>query len=282
MSSAPARADLYGRQVTAGTPTATIIPQPNAQVPLDASFTDEDGKTVHLSDYFHGKPVILSLVYYECPMLCGITLQGIKDGIADGPKGLRLGADYDIITISFNPNEKPALAKAKRDNYMSALARAAANKGAVAPTGGWHFLTGEYTQITRVAHTVGFAYALDPTTSQYQHQSAIFVLTPEGRVAQTIGGVYFSEPDVSLRDQLINASQAKIAPGMLQLALTCGLMKFDAATGRYVHSPWMWSATIGGMLILITVGSFLGTLWYGEYKRAHPKTGIHPPLTSAS
>lgn len=270
----PARADMYGRQMESREPEPGVTPQPNAQLPLDAQFKDESGATVKLGAYFRNKPVIVSLVYYECPSLCNITLQGIRKAVAAGPRGLRLGQDYEIVTVSFNPKEKPTLARAKRDNYMQALGKDMQARGLAPATSGWHFLTGENTDIIRLARTVGFAYRYDRQTEQYVHASAIFICTPEGRVAQTIGGVDFSEPNVSLHDQLVRASQGRIGSGMLQVALTCGLMKFDPATGRFVHNPWMWAATIGGGLIFLTVGSFLATLWYGEYRRAHRR---HPP-----
>jgi protein SCO1/2 len=270
----PAHA-YYGSQDNTQ-PNVGIIAKPNAQVPLDATFRDEAGNTVTLGQYFTGKPIILVPVYYGCPNICTTTLNDLTRAIGDGPRELVLGRDYQIICISINPDETPELAAAKRANYLRLL-------GKPDLQGSWHFLTGQEPQIRRVTNAVGFYYMKDDVTG-YDHAAALYMLTPQGRVASTIGGPGFSEPTVSINDQLINAGNNTIGSGVLSLARSCGLMKFNAATGRFEHNPWIWAATIGGLLILVTVGSWIGSLWVGEYKKAKRERNTHtlPPTPPAS
>ena len=256
--------------------TVGLEARPNAQVPLDATFRDEAGNTVLLAQLIVNRPVILVPVYYSCPRTCNDTLNDLVRALTDGPKGLTLGKDYDVICISINPEETPELAAAKRKAYLKSL-------GQPDLVGGWHFLTGEESQIHRVTDAIGFYYMKDDVNG-YDHLSAIFMLTPQGRVAATIGGPGFAEPNVSLYNQLINAGRGtSIEPRMISFARSCGLMRFDPKAGRFVHNPWIWAATIGGGLILITVGSFIGSLWIGEYKKARlARASQHDTLPPSS
>src|SRR5262249_51559399 len=146
--------------------------------------------------------------------------------------------------------------------------------------GGWHFLTGEESQIRRVTDTVGFYYMKDDVTG-YDHLAAIYMITPNGHVAATIGGPGFTEPHASIYDQLRKPRQdTQIEPAMLSIARSCGLMRFDPAKGHFVHNPWMWAATVGGGLIFLTVAIFIGSLWVGEYKKARAAASSHTPPTT--
>jgi protein SCO1 len=192
----------------------------NEQVPLNLAFRDEQGRTVSLSSYFHGKPVILSLVYYECPMLCGMALNGLLKSLRALP--LDVGTDFEVVTVSFDPSEQPPLAATKRDIYTAEYGRAGGRAG-------WHFLTGDVESIRQLTEAVGFRYKFDTYSKQWAHTTAIMVLTPEGRVSQYFYGLEYSARD--LRLGLVQASQNKIGSLVDRILLYC--YHYDPSTGRY-------------------------------------------------
>jgi protein SCO1 len=192
----------------------------NNQVPLDTTFTDEEGRSVELGQYFLGKPVILSLVYYSCPMLCTQVLNGVQRSVKGIP--LNLGRDFRMVTISIDPTEKPTLASAKHALYTGFYGRPGGDEG-------WHFLVGDESQIKRVAASVGFQYAYDPDTHQYAHASGVIVLTPEGKVARYFYGVTYPSRDMRLA--LDEASEGKISSPVEQVLLFC--YHYDPHTGKY-------------------------------------------------
>ena len=161
----------------------------NEQVPLDLVFRDETGHAVKLGDYFGGKPVILALVYYECPMLCTLTLNGLVRSMRVLP--FDAGSQYTVVTVSFNPRETPALAAAKKKEYLAHYARPGGEAG-------WHFLTGDEPSIRQLAQAVGFHYNYDQPSGQYAHAAGLIVLTPKGRTARYFYGVEYSPQDVRL------------------------------------------------------------------------------------
>lgn len=239
---------------------ATITPHLNAQLPLDATFKDEQGNTVKLGDYFNKshKPVLLSIVYYECPMLCNLTLNGVVDVVK--PINLQIGNDFEIVTISFNHKELPQLAAAKKKNYLKLLGKPEA-------AAGWHFLTGQESDILKVTQAVGFGFKWNPANQEYLHQSGIFICTPDGKISRTMGGVSFDRNE--LKDSLVMASDGKIGSPIFQVFLSCGIYHYDDNSGRYVRTKWL--PAIGGGAILLAVGGLLGTLWYRDSRR-------HPPV----
>jgi protein SCO1/2 len=192
----------------------------NEQIPTNLVFRDETGKAVHLSDYFGKKPLVLSLVYYRCPMLCSELLVGLQSTL----KTLKfdVGKEFDVLTISFDPKDTPELATAKKASLLKRYNRPGASDG-------WHFLTGPQESIDAVTRAVGFQYQYDPKTGQFAHSTAIMLLTPEGKVAQYYYGVEFPPKDVRLG--LIQASQNKIGTLADQVLLYC--YHYDAATGKY-------------------------------------------------
>ena len=192
----------------------------NAPVPQDLAFKDESGRDVHLRDYFHGKPVVLSLVYFECPMLCSMTLNGLVKSMR--PMTFNIGDDFDVLTISFDPKEKPDLASAKKNVYVTDYGRPGAARG-------WHFLTGSEDSIRRLTDAVGYRYKWDEATKQWAHVSAIAVLTPDGRVSQYLYGIEFSSRD--LRLSLVQASQNKIGTLVDRILLYC--YHYNPETGKY-------------------------------------------------
>jgi protein SCO1 len=192
----------------------------NQQIPLDLTFADESGNAVRFGDLLRGRPVVLSLVYYQCPMLCNMVLNGEVHAMRN--ISLRLGSDYDAITVSFDPAETPQLAAAKKAAYIDRFPDAS-----VAPN--WRFLTGREPEIKALASTVGFRYAWDNITKQWAHASGIIVLTPEGRIARYLYGIEYTKQD--LRLALVEAAQRKFASAVDQILLFC--YHYDPARGRY-------------------------------------------------
>jgi protein SCO1/2 len=190
------------------------------QVPLDLVFRDETGKSVRLKDYFAGKPVILNLVYYQCPMLCGEVLAGLESALR--VVKFDVGKEFDVLTISFDPRETPDMATKKKAEILKRYGRAGAENG-------WHFLTGQQESIDALTEAAGFEYQYDPRTGQFAHATAIMILTPEGRIAQYYYGVEYAPKD--LRLGLIQASQNKIGSLTDQVLLYC--YHYDPATGKY-------------------------------------------------
>ena len=192
----------------------------NAQVPPDLSFVDDTGRTVKLGDYFGKKPIILNLVYYNCTMLCGEALAGL----AASMKMIKFdaGKEFEVVTVSFNPQETPEIAAAKKKDYLERYGRPGAASG-------WHFLTGPPESINALTKAVGFQYQYDPKLNQYAHATAIMVLTPEGRISRYFYGVDF--PPKDLRMGLVEASQGKIGNLTDQVLLYC--YHYDPMTGKY-------------------------------------------------
>lgn len=192
----------------------------NAQVPLDLPFTDDNGQTVRLGQYFRDKPVVLALVYYECPGLCDRILNGISDVMHQ--VSLKVGTDYQVVTVSFNPQETWQLAHAKKANYIEKFQGSGAEQG-------WHFLTGDQASIKPLADTVGFRYKYDPVSKQYVHASGIMILTPEGKIARYFYGIAYKPLDFRLG--LVDASANKIGSPVDELLLFC--CQYDPTTGKY-------------------------------------------------
>ena len=192
----------------------------DAQVPADLAFTDDIGRPVKLGDYFGKKPLILNLVYYNCTMLCGEALAGLTGAMK--MVKFNVGDEFDVITVSFNPQETPEIAAAKKRDYLKRYGRA---DGAA----GWHFLTGPADSINALTNAVGFQYQYDPKSSQYAHATAIMVLTPQGRISRYFYGVDY--PPKDLRMGLVEASQGKIGNAVDQVLLYC--YHYDPETGKY-------------------------------------------------
>ncbi|MGI8437020.1 MAG: SCO family protein [Chthoniobacterales bacterium] len=192
----------------------------NVQVPLDALFRDEHGRAQPLGSFFHGKPVILALAYYECPNLCTLVLNGVLQTAQE----LRFdaGKEYEIVVVSFDPRERPALAAAKKQTYFERYGRPKTADG-------WHFLTGDETSIKQLADAVGYHYAWDAETHQFAHPSAIMVLTPAGKVSRYFPGIEYPARDVRLA--LLEASDNRIGSLADRVFLLC--FHYNPNTGKY-------------------------------------------------
>ena len=178
-------------QVPAALEEVGITEHLDARLPLDLEFRDENGQPVTLGSFFDGdRPVILTLNYYKCPMLCGLMLNGVVDGLET--MEWSPGDEFEIVTVSINPLETPELATAKKQNYLKRLDRPTVAEG-------WHFLTGRELEINRLAETVGFGYAYDPETQEYAHAAAIMVCTPDGRVARYLYGIEYPAEAAQVR-----------------------------------------------------------------------------------
>ena len=225
----------------------------NALVPPDVVFRDETGKSVRIGDFFGHKPIVLSLVYFDCPALCTEVLNGELRTMK--AISLDLGKDFDAVTVSFEPKDTPALAKAKRDVYAGQYGRPGAADH-------WHFLTGEQQSIEALTNAVGFHYAYDSSIRQYAHAAAILVLTPEGRIDRYFYGVIYPARDVRLG--LVEASEGKIGTLTDHALLYC--YQYDPMTGKYGVVVMNVLRAAGGLTVLI-LGIFMTMMFLRERKR---------------
>jgi protein SCO1 len=223
----------------------------NQSIPLDLTFRDEDGNNVELGQFFGQKPVILTLVYYNCPMLCTQVLNGVESSLKE--LSTDIGKQFDVVTISIDPTESHVLAKTKKEMYVGMYGRPDAAQG-------WHFLTGDEPQIKKLADAVGFRYAYDPDTKQFAHASAIVLLTPEGKISRYFYGIQY--PTRDLRLGLVEASEGKIGTPVDQVLLFC--YHYDPATGKY---GLLISHIIqaGGALTVLILGIGMLILFRGEH-----------------
>lgn len=228
------------------------------QVPLDLPFRDEGGRAVRLSQYFDGRPVVLALVYYECPMLCTQALNGLVKSLK--LLSLEPGRDFTILTVSFNPRETPALAAEKKAHYVPQIKKAGAEAG-------WHFLTGDEGAIRLLTDTVGFHYVYDEPTQQYAHPTGIVVLTPEGTTSKYIYGIDYGPRD--LRLALVEASNHKVGTPVDRLLLYC--YHYDPTKGKY-GLVLLNVIRLGGLVTIACLGGFLLLMWRRE-KRGQ----VNPP-----
>lgn len=223
-----------------------------AQLPLQAQFIDESGNRVALGSLIHGRPVLLAMVYYECPMLCSQILSGVVAGLR--PLSLRVGRDFDVVAISINPAETSVEAAQKRDFYASRYS-------GDAHAGGWHFLVGPEESIREVADVVGFHYRYDPRSKMFIHSSGIIILTPEGKAARYLYGVEYQPKDLKL--SLIEASDRKIGSRVDQILLFC--YHYDPARGKY-GAIAINSLRVGAVLIVLLLAVGLTVLWRKEIR----------------
>lgn len=226
----------------------------NTSLPLDLEFKNERDQTVKLKDYFgNDKPVILTLVYFRCPMLCGLLLNGMLEGL----KELKMnpGEEFEIVTISFDPLETPALAQRKKQNMLKEYGRVGADKG-------WHFLTGRENNIKRLTETVGFKYTFVEERNEYAHAAAIFICTPDGRISRYLYGIQYDAQ--TLRLSLVEASNGEIGNTLDQIMLYC--YHYDPNSRRYAPVA-MNIMRAGGILTVIILGTVLSVFWIRESRR---------------
>ena len=225
------------------------------QVPTDVAFTDHRGESVRFGDYFgQDKPVLLTLNYSDCPMLCVMQLDGVIDVL--NQLGWVVGEDFDVVTVSIDENELYTKAAATRDHYLNRYDHQARMPDA---EGGWHFLVGDQPSIDAVANAVGFGYRFVPSTGEFAHEAAIMLLTPEAVVSRYLFGVVFEEP--TLRLSLVEASNGKL--GGLAERITMMCFVYDPTSGSYVAEA-VSIMKLGGLLTVVILGGFLLIFWRKE------------------
>jgi protein SCO1/2 len=213
------------------------------QIPLDLTFTDETGRDVRIGEYFATRPVVLALVYYECPMLCTQVLNGLVGSL----EGLTFdaGRDFDVVVVSFDPGETPPLAAERRQFFLKRYGRPGSERSV-------HFLTGREAAIKQLTDAVGFRYVYDPAIDQFAHPAAITVLTPAGRVSRYLFGIEFAPRD--LRLAFVEAAAGKIGTRLDQALLFC--YHYDPESGRYGLAI-MNLIRLGGLVTVAGLGAFI-------------------------
>jgi protein SCO1/2 len=233
----------------------------NEQVPLELSFRDEEGRTVRLGDFFGEKPVILSLVYFACPMLCTTA----ENGLLEAVKQLKFdaGKEFEILTVSFDPNDKPMNAKAKKSVYVGLYGRPGGAEG-------WHFLTGDQESIRSLTESVGFHYTYDEASREFAHATGIMVITPTGRTSHYFYGIQYPAGD--LRLALVEASNNKIGNPVDAVLLFCS--HYDPAIGKYgfVISRVL---QLAGLVTVLSIATLLLVMFWTE-RRARAR--LEQPL----
>lgn len=262
-----------------------------AQVPGDVKFKDEEGRTVSLDQYFKGdRPIVLSLVYFKCPMLCTTVLNELNVSMNTMPQGYDIGRTYDVLTISFNPEDTWELAAQKRHTYIRQYGRETAEQG-------WHFLTGDQASIDAVTKAVGFRYVRDPepyrvggnygaggalvgradqsvgTGSQFIHAGGIVVLTPSGKVSKYFYGINYAPKD--LRLALTEAKQEK--SGSLADAVLLFCFHYDEHTGKYTVAILRIMRAMAALL-LVVIGFFWTRSIIRERRAIAAAKGFHPAV----
>jgi protein SCO1/2 len=220
----------------------------NAQIPLDLNFVDENGQPVQLRQYFGQKPVIITMVYFTCPMLCSEVLSGLTGTLVSMSK-FNIGREFNVLTVSFDPRDTPQAARETKTRYLRRYRRAGSEEG-------WHFLTGKQEQIQQLAQALGFRYTWDEQNQQYAHASGIMLLTPDGRISQYYYGIEYAPRDLEFG--LIESSHGKIGT-LIDKALLLYCYHYDPRQGKYgvaIFNVLRISATatilvLGGFLFIM-------------------------------
>jgi protein SCO1 len=250
-------------------PEVGIDQKLNAQVPLELEFQNEAGQTVRLEECVGGKPTILVLAYYRCPMLCTQVLNGLVHGLRGIP--FDIGDKFNVVTVSFDAREKPELAARKKSTYVEDYGRPNADQG-------WPFLTGEQTAIDALADAVGFRFRYDKDKDQFAHGSGIMILTPQGRVSRYFYGIDFNPLD--LRLGLVDASEKKIGSPVDRVLLLC--YGYDPNSGKYTPLA-MGLLRSGAALTLLGLVAGMLLAWRREWHgRHHGSPGSPPAAPSAA
>ncbi len=231
-----------------------IVHRGGVELPGELVFTDENGETVELNRFIGGdKPVIMTLVYYNCPMLCNLMLDSFVAGLRD--LEWTAGQEFDIVTVSIDPRETPEAAWLKKAHQIE-------NYGRPSAADGWHFLTGEEAPIAALADSVGFSFRFNEERQEYMHAAGLFVITPEGEISQTLLGLEY--PAKTLRLALVEASEGEIGGALDQALLFCFV--YDAESGRYAPAAMKLMRLAGGVVLLVLV-LWLSVFWRRERRR---------------
>jgi protein SCO1 len=253
---------------------SAIVDKLGTKVPMTGMFLDENGQQVALRDVVPtNKPTVLVIGYYECPMLCSLVLNGLKDGLQSVE--FEPGKDFQVVSVSLDPQEKPSLALAKQQTYVRDYNDATKRN---IPASGWRFLlppadggelgSHESKTLKELADAVGFGYKFDPATGDYAHSAGVFFLSPDGVLTRTLYGVQFEAQDVRL--SLVEAGKGLVGTITDRLMLTC--FQFQPH-GRY--SLYVWGVMrIFGLIIIGAMGTFLFIMFRQERRRAVVATPV--------
>jgi protein SCO1/2 len=237
-----------------------VTEHPDAQIPLDLTFRDSSGKRVTLQELFDGtRPVVLTMNYSNCPMLCSLQLNGLFEGL----QGLEwdLGENFQMITVSIDPKESPERSALTKQKYLKMYGRPGVGEG-------WHTLTGREENIRKLADAVGFGYSFVEDTGEYAHAAVTFILTADGRVSRYLYGIEY-DPQ-TLRLSLVEAADGKVGSTFDRFLLTC--FHYDATKGRYGPAA-VKIMRLGALVTVVVLGGALLMFWRGEVRRS---TGEHP------
>ncbi len=236
-----------------------LVQHMGAQLPLNEMFRDDTGRVVRLGDYFKGgRPVLLDFMYYRCPMLCSMVLEGTTSALTE--LKLDIGKDFDVITVSIDPRDMPEDARAKKEKYVKRYGRPSAYEG-------WHFLTAHESAIKHLADTVGFQYAYDPKTDQFAHPTALMVVTPQGKVSKYFYGFEYQPRDIRLG--LVEASAGKVGTPVDSILLLC--YHYSPSTGKYSAAA-MDIMRAGGAATILGLGGFIFIMVRNERRNGnHPQ-----------
>ena len=227
------------------------------QLPLDMTFRDEAGRSVKIGDYFGEKPVILMMAYYECPMLCTLVLNGLLDSME--ALDFDIGQEFEVVTISMDPGETPAMATAKKETYLNSYGRPGGAEG-------WHFLTGSPESIAQVTEAIGFRYVYDETVDEYAHPTGMVLLTPGGRISRYFYGIEFDSAKVRLG--LVEASNNQIGSPIDQILLMC--YHYDPKTGEYTPVIMNIIRLAGTATVLLIGIPIFATIFRNRRENATP------------
>jgi protein SCO1/2 len=252
----------------------TLQQKLDAQVPLDAEFRDEQGRTVTLGECMAGKTTLLVLAYFRCPMLCTQVLNDLVKGLKGVP--WNIGDQFNVVTVSFDDRETPEMAAAKKKTYVEEYGRSGAEKG-------WYFLTGQQQPILRLANAVGFQFRYDPKNDLFAHPSCVMVLTPQGKVSRYFLGLHENREGAYSRDLrlgLVEASERKIGTPVDSVLLYC--YRYDPETGKYTMTA-LNLVRAAGIVTVFVLGLALFAMWRREWRKVShaPKENPADALPSA-
>jgi protein SCO1/2 len=234
-----------------------IVEKLGERVPRNLVFTDETGKKVQLGDYLgDGKPILLTLVYFKCPLLCSLTLNGVVGALRQ--QSWKVGQEFRVLTVSFDPDEKPALAAEKQRGYLGALDMTPEEHGRA-----WPFLTGDKKNIDALADAVGFKFRWDAVNKTWDHTAAIIALAPDGKITRYLYGVQYPPRDVKLA--LFESADGKVGTTLDRVLLRC--YAYDTTTKSYKLFAIRFTR-IGALLVLGLLVTFLTILWRRDLRRS--------------
>jgi protein SCO1 len=258
----PAEAGMPQQQNVRELEGIEIKDKKGADVPRELMFTDQDGKPVRMGEYLDGKhPTIVVLAYYECPMLCTVVLNGLLRGIKS-LEDLKVGTDFRVVVVSFDHRDTVESAAKKRKVYLDAY-------GADPGPRGWDFLVGSDAEVRKLADTLGFPYRWDPVGKQFAHSAGAFLLTPQGKLSQTLYGIEFPKRD--LRFALVQASEGRLGSPWDRVLLRC--FHWDPNARGYRFQAMM-AMKVGGLLMVVVI--WFGFLHFRRMERKRRRSHMEP------